>query len=92
MDSSSSPLPKNPNLLDELEDVYRTHRLEVVKPDGFLVTPLHIIKSLAQEHDMKIHQETYLLQAPWYGEDGDNADLKNRIYRVELLCGSARGN
>jgi hypothetical protein len=73
------------NVVEELERIFVKQRLEVVDKDGFLITPLHIMKQLAEEYNQKIHSEVYVLQ---HGTMG----FVDYVYRVEIFCGQARGN
>jgi len=69
-------------ILDELEDIFKTQRLEVVSPDGFLHTPLHVVKQMSEAHGTKMHNEIFVMRFNQRAE---------RIYRVEIYCGQGRG-
>jgi len=70
------------NILDELERVYEKRRTEVVTSDGFLSTPLHVLKTMAEDFDMKLHSELFMMYNPEKG---------NKMSRVELFVGNFRG-
>jgi len=65
-----------------LEDVFKSRRLEVVERDGFLHTPLHVVKKMAESHGTKMHNEIFSMRFNQRAE---------RIYRVEIYCGQGRG-
>ncbi|OXA43975.1 hypothetical protein Fcan01_21275 [Folsomia candida] len=71
----------NVGVLEDLEATFIEKRLEVVQEDGFLITPLHIVKKLAEKFNAPIHSEIYIFH------QGEISDFR----RVEIMIGRARG-
>jgi hypothetical protein len=79
---STSTIDIMANIVEDLEEVYAKHRTGVVMPDGFLCTPLHVLKKMAEEFDQKIHSEMFIISNPALG---------NKMVRVEMFVGHYRG-
>jgi len=70
------------NLFEELENVYLKRRREIVTEEGFLNTPLHVLKKMVEDNKTSMHSEMVIIN-----HLGDGIQL----WRVELFVGNFRG-
>ncbi|CAL8081559.1 unnamed protein product [Orchesella dallaii] len=80
--SGSSTISIRLDPVDRLENVYKLRRDDIVAKNGFILTPLHIIKVIATKYKEPIHIEHYVLKNP---------TATKIIYRVDILVGNLRG-
>lgn len=72
------------DMMDDWENVYLKHRDDIIDKDGFIFTPLHIVKKLAESMEEEIKIEHFVLQNP----DKKGAGT---VYRVDIMIGALRG-
>lgn len=78
------------DLLEDLENVYLQQRSTVVRPDGFISTPVHALKIIGRKFNEPVLTKTYSF--PIIVEMGHGERIQKTMHRVEFFAGNFRGN